>query len=427
VSVPDDAGPAPYFFLSYAHTAPLAGMPTEPTDHLVKSVFEDLSEAVRRAARLDRGRPVGFFDGLLTVGEDWNARVTRELGDANVFVPLYSPRYFSMTWPGREWQCFSSRLPEDSAEELRAHIVPVLWAPMADTIGPPNRPDPLALANDVPEYEENGLRALSMLNLYGEQYRQVIARLARRIVDAARARPLPRTAVTPIDRMPSAFQYKGVEDDFVVAVAAPTRETAAPERDARWYGESSTDWHPFEEQGGVRLADYTLAVAERLSFSTKVLSVRQAAEEAFTTPEVVLIDPWIAAPLGRGEGDELAGLRALYSRTRAQHWALPVVVLNERDPESTACQDALVDRITRILDEVKAPSAATLRSGSEVVTSFNDFAGAMPGLVAEAERRYLRYSPDFPNDLSGGGRSAPGDGSPLLDSDGWELRDGSGA
>lgn len=418
-----DAGSAPYFFLSYAHTAPLAGAEREPIDYWVKTVFEDLCTAVRKAGRLGRDRQVGFFDGLLTAGEDWNARVTKELGVANVFVPLYSPRYFSMTWPGREWGCFGSRLPDDSTDELRAHTVPVLWASTAEALGPPERPDPLALVRDVPEYEENGLRALKMLNLYAEQYGQVIAQLGRQIVAAARERPLAPRTVMAIERMTSAFHYKGVEDDFVIAVAAPNRDTVPAGHSDRWYGEAATDWRPFGELGTVRLADHTLTVAERLSFNTSVLSAREAADQAFVTPGVVLIDPWIAAPVGQAESDALRDLRALYSRPEPRHWALPVLVLSEQDPESTACQEALVARIQRILSEVEAPSARTLNSGGDLVTSFGDFADAMPALVAEAERRYLKHSPDFPSEPS---NPALNTGS-TTDSNGWELRDGSGA
>lgn len=424
-----DAGSAALFFLSYAHAAPLALRDPEPTDYWVKAVFDDLSAAVREVGGPDQREPVGFFDGLLKLkaSEDWKARVTRELDGASVFVPLYSQPYFSMTWPGREWTYFSSRWAPGSTDDLRAHIVPVLWSPMAGAAGPPDLPDPLRLVPDVPEYEENGLRALKMLNHFSEQYRQVVSRLARHIVRAGRERPRTRGVTTPIDQVQSAFQYKGVEDDFVIAVAAPTRSTLPIGRNAAWYGNAGTDWRPFGELGEVRLAEHPLAVAERLSFNTSVMSVQEAADGAFTTPGIVLIDPWIAAPLEDGESEALQGLRALYRRPEPELWALPVLVLNEADPESTACQGALVQRITRILGAVKAPSVEVSRSGNDVVTSFGAFADAMPGLVAEAERRYLRYGPDFPNDLSGEERpTADGVSSPL-DSDGGELRDGSGA
>jgi FxsC-like protein len=429
VSTRAGADQAPYFFLSYAHTAPLA-LDREPTDYWVAAVFEDLSAAVREAAGLDRQRPVGFFDGLLKASEDWKARVSFELGGANVFVPLYSARYFSMTWPGREWTYFTGRWNGGPAEDPRGHIVPVLWAPMAGAAGPPDRPDPLSLLPEVPEYAENGLRALKMLNHFREQYAQVISALAGRILGAAHEPPLGRAAASSIDQVASAFQYKGVEDDFVIAVAAPDRSALPADRGADCYGEEAIDWSPFAELGELRLAEHPLAVAERLSFNTSVVDVQEAADGLLATPGIVLIDPWIAAPSAEGENGEseaLQGLRELYARPEPRIWALPVLVLNDRDPESTACQNDLVQRITRILEELHAPLAETSGNGEYVVTSYGGFDEVIPGLVAEAERRYLRYGPEFPNDLSGEGRPSSGGGSSSLDSDGWEQRDGSGA
>lgn len=420
MSARDDARPAPYFFLSYAHTAPLALADPEPPDYWVTTVFQDLSAAVRRAARLPATRPVGFFDGMLKASDDWKARVTAELGDANVFVPLYSPKYFSMTWPGREWTCFTGRLSDDSAQESRAHIVPVLWSPMAGAAGPPRLPDPLSLVPEVPDYAENGLRALRMLNHFREQYTEVIAALAAHIVVAAGERPLARPAIASIDQVPSAFQYKGIEDDFVIAVAAPTRDALPAGRSAARYGNSAAEWRPFDELGEVRLAEHPLAVAERLSFNTSVVSVQEAADGPFGTPGIVLVDPWIAAPDGAGgeESEALRALRALYARPMSRLWALPVLVLSEGDAESTACRADLVPRIARILEEVEAPLAEASESGDRVVTSFAAFDAVMPGLVAEAERRYLRFSQDFPNDLGGGGRPDAGGDSGPLGSDG---------
>jgi FxsC-like protein len=398
-----DSAVSSYFFLSYAHTAPLAGAEPEPADYWVRKVFDDLSEAVCEAAGLARGSRVGFFDGLLDAGADWKARTTQELGAAEVFVPLYSPRYFAMSWPGREWSSYSARLADEPPDEPSAHIMPVLWAPMAGSAGPSAAPDPLSIVDDVPEYAENGLRALKMLNLYGEQYTKVVSRLGRWIVDIARQRPLGSSRVPPLDEVPSAFRYKGADDDFVVAVAAPTRATAPPGRAVSWYGEKSTDWHPFGEREQLRLADHAVTAAERLDFSTAVLSVGAAADERSATPSVVLIDPWIAEPV-RDRNDALDDLRRLYAGGRHRPWALPLIVLNADDQESADRRRPLIARLTRILEEVGAPLVHDSWGESTVITSIEEFAQAIPALVAEAERRYLRHSPDFSDIPGDGGR-----------------------
>jgi FxsC-like protein len=414
-----------YFFLSYAHTAPLAQAEPEPTDYWVQKVFDDLSEAVRSAAKLGPGSRVGFFDGLLEAGADWKARAAQELGAAEVFVPLYSPRYFAMSWPGREWACFVARLPDQSPDEPDAHIVPVLWAPMAGSTSPTIAPDPLSIVYNVPEYAQNGLRALKMLNLYDDKYREVISRLGRKIVDVARRQPLDPSPALALDDVTSAFRHKGTEDDFIVAVAAPTRATVPSNRAASWYGDESTDWHPFGAREQLSLADHAVPAAERLNFRTAVLGVGEAADAVATTPAVVLIDPWIAEPTAGGLSGTLENLRRLYAGDRQRHWALPMIVLNADDSESQARRRLLIERLTRILEDVGAPLVQASWVESTVVTSIEEFAQAIPALVAEAERRYLRYSPDFTDDPDEEGR--PVAAAPPSDDEVWERPDDSDA
>lgn len=58
-----------------------------------------------------------------------------------------------------------------------------------------------------------------------------------------------------------------------------------------------------------------------------------------------------------------------------------------------------------------------------VVTSIDDFARAMPVLVAEAERRYLRYSPVFSDDATGVRRPMLGGSFATSDGYEWERPD----
>jgi FxsC-like protein len=411
----------PYFFLSYAHSAPLAGFQPETTDYWVRQIFADLSDAVRRAARLGRGSRVGFFDGLLEAGADWNGRTAEMLSKAQVFVPLYSTQYFAMSWPGREWACFTERLVRTGAgvrDEPSTHIVPVLWAPLAQTRVPSNAPDALSFIDDVPEYAENGLRALKMLNLYGEQYERVVERLGEQIAEAAHRRPLRTFQVPRLDDVASAFRVKGTDDDFVVAVAAPTRETVPDGRTASWYEHDSTGWRPFGAQEQLHLGYHAESVAERLNFTTAVLGAGAASGEVADKPAVVLIDPWIAAPVNGREGAALNHVRELYAGRGQRRWVLPVLVLNTEDPESQARKSELISEVTRILNDVGAPPADPSQGGSDVITSMDDFARLMPALVAEAERRYLR---DY---LSGEARFGIGGGSTPLEDEERERPDG---
>lgn len=415
-----------YFFLSHAHTAPLADVP-EPGDFWVRALFGDLCEAVRGAARLGSGVRVGFFDGDLEAGADWKSRIAEELGAAEVFVPLYSSRYFAMSWQGREWSCFSSRLADEPPGEPSAHILPVLWTPMLGSTAPPLAPDPLMpqIARGIPEYGENGLRALKALNVYGNRYDTVVSRLGERIARVARDHPLGASRVPRLDQVASAFKYKNDEDGFVIVVAAPTRATAPRGRSGSWYGEESADWRPFGDRERLRLADYAVAVAERLNLSTALFSVGAAADVIGETPAVVLIDPWITVEENGAESDALRELRRLFSGPR-RRWTAPLIVVSRQDAQSEARQGQLVERAERILDEVGAPSAEPAWRVGGVVTSIDDFARAMPALVAEAERRYLRFSQHFPDDDSGARPPRFGGGSLAPGSETRERRDGSG-
>src|SRR5690242_20464850 len=100
---------APYFFLSYSRSDPLAGHPQKNPDHLVERFYRDLTEAVQRRASLTAGVVSGFFDQRIPVGSNWKQSITEALSATQVFVPLYSVGYLTNSWPGREFACFRRR------------------------------------------------------------------------------------------------------------------------------------------------------------------------------------------------------------------------------------------------------------------------------------------------------------------------------
>jgi len=107
---------ARYFYLSYAHSPPLAGsrLDASTPDEWVREFFQDLSQAVNRRASPERGLAAGFIDLHVPSGQEWKETLVRALGEAEVFVPLYSPGYLSRSWPGREWACFAQRIEADA-------------------------------------------------------------------------------------------------------------------------------------------------------------------------------------------------------------------------------------------------------------------------------------------------------------------------
>jgi FxsC-like protein len=392
VKATDERRSVAYFFLSYAHTAPLAGAQRAPTDHWVAALFNDLSTSVRESARLRHDAPVGFFDGELPAGSDWKTHTSQELGKAEVFVPLFSRGYFAMSWPGREWTCFSTRLTALNQADAARHVAPILWTPLSRSQALPRGADPLRLGAAKPEYAENGLRALNMVALYRDSYEAIVTELGREIVRVTHNHPLGPSTVPPLDQVPSAFRHNGeAGDDFAVTVAAPTLGAIPAGRDPRGYGAKSTDWRPFGEREELRLAEHAVTAAERLDFRTVASEIGEALRSDTAKPGVVLIDPWIVE--SRDATGDLDALLELFAGGR-ERWTLPLVVHDEHDPQAKQAA-RLVEVLGRILAKAGALSTETARRGALGVRSIEDFAAILPVMVTEAERQFLKHSPDF--------------------------------
>lgn len=359
--------PGIYFFLSYAHSTPTStGIGADDIDPSVKDFYRDLSAEVRRLARPSAPPEVGFFDDLLPAGSDWHAGLTAALGAAEVFVPLYSPGYLSRPWPQRERESFRRRVaalvPD---EEWRRHVIPVLWIPFPPEDRLPDVDEALVIGRGIPGYAENGLRALSVLTSYREQYLQIRDRLAHRIVEVAERSQLGPSSAPDPDEVTTAPTPLS-ETPFVVAVCAPTK---------------SVLWKPFA-QAEVPIAEYAATVAERLGLAARIVDLGVERSILDTCPAVLLIDPWI---LQRKNGRSLlrAGVKGL------PKWVIPLVVLDKNDPEYAERGLGLGREVTDILSPSGVPR---VRQAREV----EEFVHLMPSLVTEARRQYLRNAPVFP-------------------------------
>jgi hypothetical protein len=234
-----------YFYLSYAQSPPLAGRTQADPDQWVRAFYRDLMAAVARYASPGAGLALGFFDQEIPLGADWNVSLTRALGAAQVFVPLYSPGYFARSWPGREWACFYQRLVNAQVENPLQRFAPVLWIPLPADTDPPGLAESMALAGVVDGYPDNGLRALLRLQLYRESYQLIVERLAARIVELAEGAPLRSSAVPNIDQVTSTFNAEATSAVFAINVAAPTLSALPTGCDPAGYGDSSVSWRPY--------------------------------------------------------------------------------------------------------------------------------------------------------------------------------------
>jgi FxsC-like protein len=372
-----------YFFLSYAHSPPLAGTQQADPDQWVRKFFKDLTDAVERHASAGHRIAPGFFDQDIPLSADWKASLTRALSAAEVFVPLYSPGYFGRSWPGREWACFRQRVANAGLADPEQRLVPVLWIPLPGEQDRPGLQQALEIGASEGAYAENGLRAMLRLRQYRASYRLVVDRLGARIVELAETVPIAPSSAPDIDDVQSEFNTDAAAAVFAVAVAAPALTDLPADRGPAGYGSRSIDWRPYPHDQKLPLAEYAARVAEQLDFAVVVAGIEKTGGLPSNMPGVILIDPWFIAD-GRGLSALQSFLRDLPS------WVLPVPVLDFVADTRAA---ELTERIRVIVGEAAATRSETARHAMKGVSSLKEFVSLMPILVAEAERQYLRYGP----------------------------------
>ncbi|MBF9129556.1 hypothetical protein I0C86_11350 [Plantactinospora sp. S1510] len=353
--VPGSAGARPdtYFFLSYAHSVPLSAAAEPDTDFWVTKFFNDLRDAVRDGATRTGETDIGFFDGLVTPGADLKQVLTEALSVTHVFVPLYSPNYFSNTWALGERASFWSRLAKLRKSEADRHVLPVLWIPLPPWDDRPETTEALELVGDDTEYAENGLRALCMLRFYQRQYTSILETLARRIVAVTEAEPLPRSAAAAVSDSP---MTDGDHTALLVTVLAP---------------DGAANWRPYPVHE-LAVADHVAATAARLGLPTRVVEFGLTREQAPDSPAIVLINPDLGEAAVRAAIDGLP------------RWVVPLVIdTNVTDP------DARAGAIADTLGNVGFPLVRPVREADE-------FERTAPQLVIEARRQFLRHGPVNP-------------------------------
>jgi FxsC-like protein len=370
---------APYFFLSYARSDPLAGNPDEDPDAPVETFFSDLTDAVRRHAS---GEDVsGFYDQKIPVGSDWKQFLTRALSAAQVFVPLYSVGYLTSSWPGRELACFKKRVEVAGRLNPVHRLVPVLWAPLAGVQYPPELRAALDSVFTEPDYADNGLRALLKLRSYRDLYRVVVDRMGAQIADIAEhdpIEPVEPEQVGDIEKAPSAFLADRRLPVFNVEVAVPAAASSAHRRDPQAYGGTPEEWRPFPGQE-LPLAEYARQLINKFDFDVRVATVGAEPNPIRTRPGIIVIDPaFIRHENGR------AALRAIASTL--PRWVVPLVVVAPDDEPTRK----LAARVLDILPMATALPRPWSGRASRGVTSLDDFVSIVPVLVAEAERQYFR-------------------------------------
>jgi FxsC-like protein len=369
----------PYFYLSYAHARTATGHPKADPDRWVKRFFRDLVVAVRRNASHDPRHIHGFMDRQVPPGADKEA-LSRALGSAQAFVPLYSASYLARSLPGRELAGFNVRAELAGVAVPQQRIVPVMWGPMEETWEAPGLQEALALDSDKPAYLENGLQALLKISSYAPVYHSMLGQLAQRIVVLAENSPIERSEVPDIDKIPSAFTPRSPLAVFAIEIAAPVSGRPAASHNPDAYGASPVEWKPFGKQGHPVLEE-AAKVVERLDFKPEASEIRTVRDPLSRRPGIILIDPWFI-------GDENGRAKLASAVRDLPPWVLPLLILDQ--PGNPRAQE-LASRVRDILGDADALHTESSEQGARGVNSPDDFLTIMRRLVIEAETQYIRY------------------------------------
>lgn len=214
-------GSAPVFFLSYARHHRVPGDKTgtaEDPDRWTLRFFDDLTFEVAELTALPRESRPGFMDREVRVGQEWPRRISEALAECRVFVPLYTPRYFTSLSCASEWYLFQAR---QSAHELTSGtrpeaIIPVLWLPMPDTDLPPAAQALQFDHHTLGEaYARLGFLQLIRLARFKDEYQLAIHALAREVVRVALG-SAPQPAM-PVDFTVVRNRYENAEGLFDAA------------------------------------------------------------------------------------------------------------------------------------------------------------------------------------------------------------------
>lgn len=356
-----------YFYLSHARS------PSMQVDHWIQRFYLDLAEEVADVAGPNTRIDNGFADFMPT-GRDRESAITRALGAAHCFVPLYSPEY--LYWPSREREVFQQRLSLAGLAAAFPHIQPVLWAPIQANRLLGDLDQAKELGADFAGYLENGLRSMVRLSEHAVSYRAIVRKLAERIASTASSSALaPSTARTASE--PSA-PFSGITR-FVIAVIAPTVGRLPVNRSGDYYGPRAVLWQPFHSSISVPIAEYTEGVARSMMMPTRVVDFADGSAGMESAPGVILVDPWaLETP------DDRSLVKAALSRLRP--WATLVVVVDRKDPQ-------FARRVVDLADEVMTMAGKLRPQGHKRISGAAEFELEIGKIIGRNRRAFLNSPP----------------------------------
>ncbi|WP_326583021.1 TIR-like protein FxsC [Streptomyces sp. NBC_00481] len=402
----------PYFFLSYAHTPPWGPGGGDP-DHWVHVLFRDLCDHIMALTDLPAGAAAGFMDREMRSGDGWPDKLSENLSLCRVFVPLFSPRYFTSEMCGREWYAFNERIVQAKtagAGDVPA-IVPALWTHVPfDQLPDSVRHIHIEHSPFGERYLAHGIYGLIKLKRLKDEYDETVLALAQRIVRVAHESPLPSSRPRPYETTPSAFKPRGEGPRSIhLTVAAPTRDTVPEHRDTRPYGEDARDWNPYHGESTrplpalaeelIRSLDYRITVSD-FDDGHVVPDVPApggpdghgavaAAQPGH--PAILLVDRWAVH-------DEERRNRLREFDHAAHPWVSAIVPWNRADLQCHGEEgQRLTAELERVLPNILEHGRRTdCRVAVAGVPTLKAFTDVLPSVVAHATRQFLRNAAAHP-------------------------------
>ncbi len=399
---PQAGDPAPYFFLSYAHTPKQDPNDPGDPDKWVVNLFDDLCAHIMQMTNLPHGARAGFMDRELRSGSDWPYRLAQALATCRVFVPLYSQRYFESEQCGKEWFAFSLRALNNTARGAgpAEAIIPALWVPVGlERLPQAARSIQFAHPDLGARYSTHGFYGIIKLSRYRNDYEEAVYELARRIVEAAQRTSIgPGEATTHYDSLDSAFgsQELGLPGDrrIRVTVVAPDVTCLPDDRGAYHYGPTAREWNPYRPDSVRPLAAYAADLIRNLDFRPDAGCLDDDADELLaddppTGPGLLLVDAW--ATTDSECQDLLRRLDAL-----SKPWIGVMVPWNRQDTETVGAAAKLRQSLDVSLHHKLAEGRLASRTAVNGVPSLEEFGRVLPAVVKEAARQFLRHAQAFP-------------------------------
>lgn len=332
----------PLFFFSYSRA--------DAVDAYLDRFYDDLRYEVATRGGIELA-DTAFRDLEQPLGTEWPRTTGDGLGACDVFVPIYSPSYFSSTVCGQEWHAFSSRLPAGAAAGRTRSIAPVWWVPPIEELPPVAEYVQDTRDRFGGEYREYGLRYLMQLKRNEERYQEFLVHFSTALINAAAEAP-PRRQITDLLSVPNAFATDssgarterpprargGGPKTVTFAVAATGRDEMATVRTALdAYGDDWREWRPYHLDGGEAVVVRAQGVANRqLSMLSTPVPVGDSLRELLDTARrrnemvVLIVDPWVAA---------LASFQTLLSDADEIRSGHAVVLAPWESPESLPDSD----------------------------------------------------------------------------------------